>query len=75
MKEDETAESENSGESIWAVLDSDGNVIKKGFESEEVAEIWTTSEDGKKAVEKAGGTFSVEELTDEDRNVEEEDEG
>ncbi|OGY99423.1 MAG: hypothetical protein A2945_01030 [Candidatus Liptonbacteria bacterium RIFCSPLOWO2_01_FULL_52_25] len=67
----EDEERATTGENLWAILDMDGKVIKGGFESEEAGEIWTTTDDGKQAVEKAGGTFTVEELSSEDFRAEE----
>ena len=55
-----------TGENLWAVLDMDEKVVQGGFESEEAAEIWTTTEDGKKAVDKSGGNFTVAEISVED---------
>ena len=55
----ESEEQAATGENLWAVLDMDKKVIKRGFESEEAGEIWTTTEDGKQAVEKAGGTVEL----------------
>jgi hypothetical protein len=69
----EDEERATSGENLWAVLDMDGKVIKSRFESEEAGEVWTTTEEGKQAVEKAGGTFTVAEISPDDLNADEED--
>lgn len=44
----EEPEAESTGENLWAVLDPEENVIKAGFESEEAASNWTTTDEGKK---------------------------
>ncbi len=62
----EDEERATTGENLWAILDMDEKVIQGGFESEEAGEIWTTTEEGKRAVEKCGGNFTVAEVSPED---------
>ncbi|HUZ93059.1 MAG TPA: hypothetical protein VNG29_03650 [Candidatus Paceibacterota bacterium] len=69
----EELEEQSAEEKRWEVIDGEDNVVKKGFESEEAAEIWTTTAEGKQAAEKSGGLLTVQESSaDGDGNEEEE---
>ncbi len=48
-------------ESLWAVVDSDGEVVKGGFASEEDARAWMDTAAGKEALAKRGSSgYDVE---------------
>lgn len=57
----------------WAVIDSDGEVTKGGFKSEEDARAWMDTSAGKEVLAKRGGSFDVEQQTNFDAAAEEAD--
>lgn len=48
---------------LWAVVNSEGEVLK-ARRTREQAEEWMNSEEGKEAMKRRGGTFNVEQIMD-----------
>ncbi len=63
-------------ESSWAVVDSDGEIVKGGFASEENARAWMDTDAGKDILAKKGsGSYDVEQQTGFELSSEETDGG
>lgn len=60
----ESEELQIEEENLWAIVDSDGEVVKGGFDNEEDARAWMDTEEGKKVLAKKGSSsYDVEPQT------------
>ena len=71
----ESEELQIEEESLWAVVDSNGEIVKGGFNSEEDARAWMDTPEGKEILAKRGSSFDVELRTGSELSAEEADDG